>query len=96
MSTKADSKANRESERLTFLNAATLVMNDGNEISVMATDMGQGGVFLELTKELDNIQIGDEVKLKIELFGRTSTFIAYVAHKQEKGIGLRLESTQSL
>jgi hypothetical protein len=91
MSKKADAQANREFERLAFFNAITVVLTNGDEISGTATDMGQGGAFMKLEEQNDNIQVGDEVQLKIELFGRPSTFVAHVVHKRENGIGLRLD-----
>ncbi|MBF0454176.1 MAG: PilZ domain-containing protein [Magnetococcales bacterium] len=93
MNKVSDAQANRAFERLIFFNAITLILPNGREVSGTATDMGHGGAFLELSDatEIESVQIGDRVKLKIELFGRPSTFAATVAHKREKGIGLRLE-----
>ncbi|MBF0447520.1 MAG: PilZ domain-containing protein [Magnetococcales bacterium] len=86
-----DQQANREFERLIFFNAVTLVLPSGQEIPGTATDMGHGGAFLELDYNLDSINVGDSVQLKIELFGRPSSFTAFVAHKRNNGIGLRLD-----
>jgi hypothetical protein len=91
MSEENSPPASREFERLIFFNAVTLVLPDGKEVQGTATDMGHGGAFLEVDEDVGDIQIGDEVKLKIELFGRPSTFTAFIAHRRANGIGLRLD-----
>lgn len=91
MSDEEKGHASREFERLSFFNAVTLVLPDGREVPGTATDMGHGGAFLELDDPVESIKTGDEVKLKMDLFGRPASFTAYVAHKRENGIGLRLD-----
>ena len=86
-------QSNRESERLAFFDSASLILEDGREIQATAKDMGHGGAFVELieeVEEVEHIQIGDDVILKITLFGRPSRFTASVAHMRNGGIGLRL------